>query len=94
MGHSVHSFGVAAGQHSVTVSKAGYSPDNRTVEVASGSRLMVMTRLAVLAATLSVSSTPAGANVYIDGKDTGKLTPRRFRWIRASMWCWCANPVT
>ncbi len=67
--------GVAAGQHSVTVSKAGYSPDNRTVEVASGSRLMVMTRLAVLAATLSVSSTPAGANVYIDGKDTGKLTP-------------------
>ena len=67
--------GLAAGQHSVTVSKAGYSPDNRTVEVASGGRLTVMTRLAVLAATLSVSSVPAGANVYIDGKDSGKLTP-------------------
>jgi hypothetical protein len=67
--------GLAAGQHSVTVSKAGYSPDNRTVEVASGGKLMVMTRLGVLAATLSVSSTPAGANVYIDGKDSGKLTP-------------------
>jgi hypothetical protein len=26
-------------------------------------------------ATLSVTSTPAGANVYIDGRDTGKLTP-------------------
>jgi hypothetical protein len=26
-------------------------------------------------ATLSVTSTPAGANVYVDGKDTGKLTP-------------------
>jgi hypothetical protein len=26
-------------------------------------------------ATLAVTSTPAGANVYIDGKDTGKLTP-------------------
>ena len=26
-------------------------------------------------ATLSVTSTPAGANVYIDGRDTGKRTP-------------------
>ncbi len=26
-------------------------------------------------ATLSVTSTPAGANVYIDGRDSGKLTP-------------------
>jgi hypothetical protein len=26
-------------------------------------------------ATLAVSSTPAGASVYIDGKDTGKQTP-------------------
>jgi hypothetical protein len=67
--------GVAAGQHSVTVSKAGYSPDNRTVEVASGNKLLVMTRLTLLTATLSVSSTPAGANIYIDGKDSGKLTP-------------------
>jgi hypothetical protein len=67
--------GLAAGQHSVTVTKAGYSPDNRTVEVASGGKLMVMTRLTLLAATLAVSSTPAGANIYVDGKDTGKLTP-------------------
>ncbi len=67
--------GLAAGQHSVTVSKAGYSADNRTVQVASGSKLFVVTHLALLTATLAVSSTPAGANIYIDGRDTGKLTP-------------------
>jgi hypothetical protein len=67
--------GLAAGQHSVTVSKSGYAPDNRTVAVISGGKLSVASRLALLTATLAVSSTPAGANVYIDGKDTHKLTP-------------------
>jgi eukaryotic-like serine/threonine-protein kinase len=67
--------GLAVGQHSVTVSKAGYSTDTRTVDVASGSKSFVVTHLAQLMATLSVSSSPAGANVYVDGKDSGKLTP-------------------
>lgn len=64
-----------AGQHTVTVSKPGYSSDTRTVEVASGSKAFVTTHLTQLMATLSVTSAPAGANVYVDGKDTGKLTP-------------------
>jgi protein kinase-like protein/PEGA domain-containing protein len=63
------------GQHTVTVSKPGYSSDTRTVAVTSGSKVAVTTHLNQLMATLSVTSTPAGANVYIDGKDTGKLTP-------------------
>lgn len=67
--------GLNAGQHLVTISKAGYSTDTRTVEVASGSKSFVLTHLAQLMATLAVSSTPAGANVYVDGRDTGKLTP-------------------
>ena len=67
--------GLNPGQHSVTVSKAGYSTDTRTVEVGSGSKAFVVSHLAQLMATLSVSSTPAGANVYIDGRDTGKVTP-------------------
>jgi hypothetical protein len=67
--------GLDPGQHSVTASKPGYSPDTRTVEVTSGSKSFVVTHLTQLTATLAVSSTPAGANVYIDGKDTGKLTP-------------------
>jgi serine/threonine protein kinase len=67
--------GLGLGQHSVTASKPGYSSDTRTVEVTSGSKSFVVTHLTQLTATLAVSSTPAGANVYIDGKDTGKLTP-------------------
>ncbi len=67
--------GLVAGAHTVTVSKAGYSTDTRTVEVVSGSKAFVTSHLSLLMATLAVSSSPAGANVYIDGKDTGKLTP-------------------
>jgi serine/threonine protein kinase/uncharacterized cupredoxin-like copper-binding protein len=67
--------GLGAGLHTVTVSKAGYSTDTKTVDVASGSKAFVVSHLTQVMATLSVSSTPAGANVYVDGKDTGKLTP-------------------
>ncbi|MGA7697844.1 MAG: serine/threonine-protein kinase [Candidatus Sulfotelmatobacter sp.] len=67
--------GLNAGQHTVTVSKPGYSSDTRTVDVASGSKSFVVTHLTQLMATLAVSSTPPGASVYVDGKDTGKLTP-------------------
>jgi len=67
--------GIEAGQHSITVSKAGYSTDTRGVAVAAGAKASVAVHLNQLMATLSVTSTPAGANVYIDGKDTGKLTP-------------------
>ena len=67
--------GLNAGQHTVTVSKVGYSTDTHTVDVASGSKSFVVSHLVQLMATLSVTSTPAGANIYVDGKDTGKLTP-------------------
>ena len=67
--------GLTAGMHTVTVTKAGYSSDTRTVNVASGSKAFVTSHLSQLMAALAVSSTPPGANVYIDGKNTGKLTP-------------------
>ncbi len=67
--------GLAAGQHSVTFSKPGYSSDTRTVSLVSSKPVSVTARLAQAAATLVVSSTPAGANIYVDGKNTGKLTP-------------------
>jgi eukaryotic-like serine/threonine-protein kinase len=67
--------GLDPGQHSITASKPGYSSDARTVAVTSGSKSFVVAHLTQLMATLAVSSTPAGANIYVDGKDTGKLTP-------------------
>jgi hypothetical protein len=67
--------GLTPGQHRVSVSKSGFSSDTRTVDVISGSKSFVQTRLSQLVATLAVSSTPAGASVYVDGKNTGRVTP-------------------
>jgi len=63
------------GPHSITVSKGGYVTDSRTVKVVSGSKSSVVIHLNQLSATLSVTSNPAGANIYVDGRDMGKLTP-------------------
>jgi hypothetical protein len=67
--------GLVEGPHTITVSKAGYVTDARIVQITAGSKAIVASHLALLTATLAVSSTPPGANVYIDGKNTNKLTP-------------------
>jgi len=63
------------GQHSITVSKAGYSTDSRAVEVTSGNRATTVIHLSQLMATLVVKSDPPGANIYVDGRDMGSKTP-------------------
>jgi hypothetical protein len=63
------------GQHSITVSKAGYSTDTRNVNVTAGNRASTMIHLSQMMATLIVRSTPAGANIYVDGRDVGTKTP-------------------
>jgi len=63
------------GQHSITVSKAGYSTDTRSVSVTSGNRATTVVHLAQLMATLVVKTDPAGASVYVDGRDVGTKTP-------------------
>jgi serine/threonine-protein kinase len=66
------------GQHNVTISKSGFATDSRTIEVASGSKSFLSVQLAPLTATVSIGSDPAGAEVWLDGKDTGKITPAQF----------------
>jgi len=66
---------VQPGQHSITVSKAGYSTDTRTVEVSSGSRASASVRLSQLTAMLVVRSDPPGADIYLDSRDVGTKTP-------------------
>jgi eukaryotic-like serine/threonine-protein kinase len=70
--------GLTPGQHTIVVTKPGFSSETRNVEVASGSKSFLVVQLAQLSATLSAASTPAGASVFMDGKDTGKLTPVQF----------------
>ncbi len=67
--------GLTPGQHTVMVARAGYTPETRTIDVASGSKSFLVVQLAQLTATATVSSEPAGAQIFIDGKDTGKVTP-------------------
>ncbi len=70
--------GLSPGQHTISVSKSGFSGDARTVEIASGSRTAVALHLASINALMVVNSTPAGADVILDGKTTGRVTPVQF----------------
>ena len=63
------------GQHSITVSKPGYTSDSRSINVASGSKATTTVHLAKLMATLVVKSDPPGASIYVDGRDMGTKTP-------------------
>lgn len=69
---------LSPGSYKVTVSKNGYAPETRSIEVAAGNRATLDVRLVATKGYLTVSGTPAGANILIDGKDTGKLTPSDF----------------
>jgi len=63
------------GQHSIIVSKSGFSTDTRTVNVVSGNRATTLVHLVQLMATLVVKSDPPGANIYVDGRNVGTKTP-------------------
>ena len=63
------------GAYKVTVSSPGYSPETRMVQVTSGGRAAVDVKLGATKGFIRVSSSPAGASIYMDGKDTGKATP-------------------
>jgi hypothetical protein len=67
--------GLAPGQHSVTVARAGYAPETRTIDVASGSKSFLVIQLAQLSAAAAITSQPVGAEIFVDGKDTGRVTP-------------------
>jgi hypothetical protein len=66
------------GKHVVSVSKSGYSSDIRSVDVAAGSKSSLVLHLAPINALAVVSSTPPGAEVIMDGKSTGRVTPAQF----------------
>ena len=63
------------GHHTITISKAGYASETRTIDVTSGSKSVISVQLAATTATVAITSDPAGAQVWMDGQDTGKITP-------------------
>jgi serine/threonine-protein kinase len=65
---------VAAGTHRVVFSKDGYIARTQTVEVAAGKDAAVSAEL-IQAAKVVVGSNPPGGTIWIDGKDSGFVTP-------------------
>ena len=70
--------GLAPGKHLVSASKSGYSSEVRSVDVVSGGKTSVLFHLAPVNALVVVNSTPAGADIILDGKPTHKVTPAQF----------------
>jgi serine/threonine protein kinase len=67
--------GLNPGQHTLTIIKPGYASETRNIEVGSGSKSFISVQLAPLTATVSVTSEPTGVAIWMDGKDTGRVTP-------------------
>lgn len=65
---------VPAGTHKLTFTKTGYLTERREVEVGVGKSNYSVT-LTAAAATLNISSEPKGAQITVDGNDTGRITP-------------------
>ena len=66
------------GKHIISASKSGYSSEIRSVDVAAGSKTSLALHLSPVNALMVVNSTPPGADVMLDGKPTGRVTPVRF----------------
>jgi len=71
------------GHHSITISKAGYAAETRAIDVTSGSKSVISVQLAATTASVAVTSDPAGAAVWIDGRDTGRTTPAQISLDKA-----------
>jgi len=69
---------LSPGKHVVAVSKSGYQSDIRSVDVAAGNKASLVVHLAAMNALMVLSSTPAGADILIDGKPTARVTPAQF----------------
>jgi serine/threonine-protein kinase len=66
---------LAAGSHTIVFSKSGYLQQTKLVESVAGKSIDVSAQLAPAVSTIVVTSNPQGANVWVDGKDSGLTTP-------------------
>ena len=69
---------LAPGKHIISVNKSGYTSEVRSVDVTAGGKASLSLHLAPVNALMVVNSTPAGAEVVLDGKPTGRMTPVQF----------------
>ncbi len=70
--------GLNPGKHIVSASKSGYTTDVRSMDVVSNGKSSLVFHLTPMNALVVVTSSPAGAEITIDGHPTGKVTPAQF----------------
>jgi eukaryotic-like serine/threonine-protein kinase len=70
--------GLTPGTYKVTFSMPGYAPETRSIQVTSGARTPIDVKLNPVKGFLTIAGSPAGAEVFINGRDTGKVTPIEF----------------
>jgi hypothetical protein len=56
----------------------GYGVETRTVQVSGGARTPLDVRLNAVKGFITIAGSPAGAEVFINDRDTGKVTPIQF----------------
>jgi hypothetical protein len=66
---------LAAGTYQVTISSPGYATETRSIQVAPGARAALSVNLTANKGFIKVAGSPAGASIFLDGKDSGKVTP-------------------
>jgi hypothetical protein len=76
--------GLSPGKHIVSASKTGYTTEVRSVDVVSGGKSSLVFHLSPVNALVVVNSTPLGAEIKLDGRATGRVTPAQFAVERGS----------
>ena len=66
---------LAPGQHTVVISKSGFGQETRTADVSSANRSSLLVHLTPLTSTIAIGSDPPGASIYLDSRDTLRVTP-------------------
>jgi serine/threonine protein kinase len=65
------------GRHTVAFSFKGYQPETRPADVVAGVKSPLYVQLQVAQGFLVLNSDPAGAEIFVDGRDSGQVTPAR-----------------
>ena len=78
--------GISAGSHTIRCSMSGYTDKSQMLIVKAGQTMSILLALPAQASatgSISVSSSPTGARIYLDGADTGFNAPKTFSGIKA-----------
>ena len=67
------------GEHTVVLSLDGYRPETRRPNINEGERTRITAGMAPTAGFMMVTSTPAGADILIDDKPSGSVTPAKVK---------------